>query len=275
VTTGNESVPQSGWHDALDSLTREHQGDVVTIKATTSEYGDQREVVELPVDKLQGTRISDEAWNASFEVAAASSAYATLACVPTWLTDFRDDLPKIDVPLPVIQGTEDRILPIDTPRRLPELVTEVRFVEIYAQVSAGCALPLGVADGLRLADEVVGSPMLVDPMLIEVWTRGPPSGRSGPRAGCGCRESHPSRPPGPSPKHSAGEDDPWRCPSSRWLSFGSSSCSGFAGAPATFATRRLNPKICRVHAEKFDVYGGRQGLDPAQPGGYSGGLLHR
>ncbi|HEY6624055.1 MAG TPA: alpha/beta hydrolase [Acidimicrobiales bacterium] len=50
------------------------------------------------VDELHGTRISDEAWNASFQVAAGSSAYATLACVPTWLTDFRDDLPKIDVP---------------------------------------------------------------------------------------------------------------------------------------------------------------------------------
>jgi pimeloyl-ACP methyl ester carboxylesterase len=130
VTTNNESVPQSGWHDIPDSLTREHQGDVVTIEVTKSETSYQREVLELPVDKLQGTRISDEAWNASFEVAAASSAYATLACVPTWLTDFRDDLPKIDLPLLFIQGTEDRILPIDTPRRLPELVADVRFVEI-------------------------------------------------------------------------------------------------------------------------------------------------
>jgi non-heme chloroperoxidase len=50
------------------------------------------------VDKLHGTRISDEAWNASFQVAVGSSAYATLACVSTWLTDFRADLPKITVP---------------------------------------------------------------------------------------------------------------------------------------------------------------------------------
>jgi non-heme chloroperoxidase len=83
------------------------------------------------VDTFHGTRISDEAWNASFEVAAGSSAYATLACVSTWLTDFRADLPKIDVPLLVVQGTEDRILPIDaTGRRLPELVKDIRFVEI-------------------------------------------------------------------------------------------------------------------------------------------------
>jgi non-heme chloroperoxidase len=83
------------------------------------------------VDKLHGTRISDDALNASFQVAAGSSAYATYACVATWLTDFRDDLPKIDVPLLVVQGTEDRILPIDaTGRRIPELVKDVEFVEI-------------------------------------------------------------------------------------------------------------------------------------------------
>ncbi|MEA2505184.1 MAG: non-heme chloroperoxidase [Actinomycetota bacterium] len=83
------------------------------------------------VDKLHGTRISDEAWNASFQVAAGASAYATLACVPTWMTDFRADLPKIDVPLLVVQGTEDRILPIDaTGRRLPDLVKDIRFIEV-------------------------------------------------------------------------------------------------------------------------------------------------
>jgi non-heme chloroperoxidase len=83
------------------------------------------------VDKLHGTRISDEAWNASFQVAVGSSAYATLACVSTWLTDFRADLPKIDVPTLVVQGSEDRILPIDaTGRRLPALVKDVRLIEI-------------------------------------------------------------------------------------------------------------------------------------------------
>jgi non-heme chloroperoxidase len=83
------------------------------------------------VDKLRGTRISDEAYNASVQVAAGSSAYATRACVSTWLTDFRADLPKINVPVLVVQGTEDRILPIDaTGRRLPGLVKDIRLIEI-------------------------------------------------------------------------------------------------------------------------------------------------
>ena len=32
-----------------------------------------------------------------------------MACIPTWETDFRADLPKIDVPILVIQGDADRI----------------------------------------------------------------------------------------------------------------------------------------------------------------------
>jgi non-heme chloroperoxidase len=85
------------------------------------------------VDKFRGTRISDEAWRASFNVAAGASAHATLACVPTWLTDFRADLPQIDIPVLVVQGTEDRILPIDaTGRRLPALLKDARLIEIEA-----------------------------------------------------------------------------------------------------------------------------------------------
>jgi non-heme chloroperoxidase len=83
------------------------------------------------VDKFRGSRISDQAVQASFNVAAGASAHATLACVPTWLTDFRDDLTENDVPTLVVQGTEDRILPIDsTGRRLPGMIKDVRLLEI-------------------------------------------------------------------------------------------------------------------------------------------------
>jgi non-heme chloroperoxidase len=83
------------------------------------------------VDKLGGTRISDQAWQASFNVAAGASPYATYACVDTWLTDFRNDLPKIDVPTLVVHGTEDRILPFDsTAKRLPRLVADLKLVPV-------------------------------------------------------------------------------------------------------------------------------------------------
>ncbi|MEU0521088.1 alpha/beta hydrolase [Streptosporangium sp. NPDC006007] len=83
------------------------------------------------VDKLRGTRVSDEAWQLSWNVAAGASAKGTLDCVTAWLTDFRDDLPRVDVPILVVQGEEDRILPIGaTGRRLPALVKDIRYVEI-------------------------------------------------------------------------------------------------------------------------------------------------
>lgn len=83
------------------------------------------------VDVLGGTRISDEAWHASFMVAAGASPYATYACVATWLSDFRDDVAKFDVPTLVVHGTEDRILPYEaTAARLPGLIKDQRLVAV-------------------------------------------------------------------------------------------------------------------------------------------------
>ncbi|MFI5756449.1 alpha/beta fold hydrolase [Streptomyces sp. NPDC051569] len=83
------------------------------------------------VDQYRGTRISDQAWNSSFNVAVAASAHAAYACVDTWLTDFREDLPKIDVPTLLIHGDADRILPYDnTAKRLPELIKDLTFVTV-------------------------------------------------------------------------------------------------------------------------------------------------
>ncbi len=83
------------------------------------------------VDVLAPDRISDQAWQASFNVAAVMSPFASYASVDTWLTDFRGDLPKIDVPTLVVHGTEDRILPIAaTADRLPELIADARLVRV-------------------------------------------------------------------------------------------------------------------------------------------------
>jgi non-heme chloroperoxidase len=83
------------------------------------------------VDVLGGTRISDQAWQASFNVAAAASPYATYECVDSWLTDFRADLPKVDVPTLVVHGTDDRILPFEaTAQRLPALIQDLTLVAV-------------------------------------------------------------------------------------------------------------------------------------------------
>jgi non-heme chloroperoxidase len=83
------------------------------------------------VDKLRPARISDQAWENSFIVAVGASWYAAYACVDTWLTDFRADLPKIDVPVLLIHGNEDRILPYqNTAARLPGLIKDLKFVTV-------------------------------------------------------------------------------------------------------------------------------------------------
>jgi pimeloyl-ACP methyl ester carboxylesterase len=83
------------------------------------------------MDQYAGKLVSPEAFASSLDVALAASAIAAVACVPTWETDFRGDLPKIDVPLLVIQGDADRILPFPkTGKRLPDLVDGCELVVI-------------------------------------------------------------------------------------------------------------------------------------------------
>ena len=83
------------------------------------------------VDKLMPERITEQAWQASFNVACMGSEISSLVCVDNWQTDFRGDLPKIDVPVLVMHGTEDRILPFEaTARRLPDLIDEVKVVPV-------------------------------------------------------------------------------------------------------------------------------------------------
>ena len=64
------------------------------------------------VDVLHGTRISDEVIRLSWNIAAGASAKGTLDCVSAWVTDFRNDLQRIDVPTLIVHGDDDRILPI-------------------------------------------------------------------------------------------------------------------------------------------------------------------
>jgi non-heme chloroperoxidase len=82
-------------------------------------------------DTLRGTLISDQAYQASWNLAVTASATAAVACIPTWTTDFRDDLPKIDVPMLVVQGDADRVLPLaKTGERLPGLIKDATLVVI-------------------------------------------------------------------------------------------------------------------------------------------------
>ena len=82
-------------------------------------------------DVFLGKRVSEQAVQASWNIAASASAIACLACVPTWHEDFRKDLSRIDVPALVIQGDADRILPITaTGLRTAKLIKAPRQVVV-------------------------------------------------------------------------------------------------------------------------------------------------
>ena len=82
-------------------------------------------------DVYLGKRVSAEAVQASWNVAAGASATATLTCVPTWCEDFRQDLARIDVPTLVMQGDADRIVPIHASGlRTARLIPGARLVVV-------------------------------------------------------------------------------------------------------------------------------------------------
>lgn len=78
-----------------------------------------------------GKRISEQAVQASWNVAAGASATASLACVPTWFEDFCKDVARINVATLVIHGDSDRIVPIKAAgEKTAKLVKGARLVTI-------------------------------------------------------------------------------------------------------------------------------------------------
>jgi peroxiredoxin len=83
------------------------------------------------LDVNLGTRISEQAVRGSWVTATHMSPFASSAVVPSWHTDMRADIAKIDVPALILQGTADRILPIDaTGRQFTKAVPDAQYVEI-------------------------------------------------------------------------------------------------------------------------------------------------
>jgi pimeloyl-ACP methyl ester carboxylesterase len=85
----------------------------------------------LNLDEYLGKRVSEDTVRAIWAAGAEASPYATWACPQGWLDDFTVDATKIDVPMLIMHGTADRILPIDGQgRRLHALLPQARYVEI-------------------------------------------------------------------------------------------------------------------------------------------------
>ncbi|WP_413451463.1 alpha/beta hydrolase [Georgenia phoenicis] len=86
------------------------------------------------LDENLGTRISQQAVDASWNVATSSAPVAAHAVVPTWIEDFRSDVDAVresGKPVLILHGTADRTLPIDTTaRRFRTLVPAAEYVEL-------------------------------------------------------------------------------------------------------------------------------------------------
>jgi pimeloyl-ACP methyl ester carboxylesterase len=83
-------------------------------------------------DENLGTRVSRAAADRGWDVDA--SAYASVAAILSWTTDFRADVARIagyDLPVAIVHGTHDRIFPIDsTARPFRKLLPRAYYVEI-------------------------------------------------------------------------------------------------------------------------------------------------
>jgi non-heme chloroperoxidase len=115
-----EDVPQSVFDGIKEAIVKDRYA-----------YFDDFFANFYNTDVLAPERIGDAALRASFRVAAGASPFATYVCVDAWLTDFRGDLPKIDVPVLVVHGDADRILPYEaTAAKLPGLIADCKLVTV-------------------------------------------------------------------------------------------------------------------------------------------------
>ena len=108
----------------LDEFLREVVAD---RPAATKTYLDR----SYNIDLLGGTQVSDQAWQNSFHVAIGASAAAVRGGAAAWREDFRADLARITIPVLVVQGARDRIMPAEaTGDRLSGVLNHARRVVV-------------------------------------------------------------------------------------------------------------------------------------------------
>jgi non-heme chloroperoxidase len=83
------------------------------------------------VGGADGKRVSERVIEANWAVAIGASPIGTLACVDSWIEDFRKDIARNDIPTMIIHGDDDRILPAAaTSRRQAKMIKNIKYVEI-------------------------------------------------------------------------------------------------------------------------------------------------
>jgi non-heme chloroperoxidase len=115
-----DGADQAGVDEFLDQLRADRPA---AVKTYLDRY--------YNIDLLGGSKVSDQAWQNSFHAAIGVTAAAALGCAASWTEDFRADLARITVPVLVLQGTQDRVMPSDaTGNRLAALLADARLAVI-------------------------------------------------------------------------------------------------------------------------------------------------
>lgn len=80
-------------------------------------------------DKLGGDRISEDIVHYNHTIASFASPKATQDCITAFSeTDFRDDLEKIEVPVLIVHGDDDQIVPLEVSgQRSHEMIADSRL----------------------------------------------------------------------------------------------------------------------------------------------------
>ncbi|MBX7269230.1 alpha/beta hydrolase [Micromonospora sp. Llam7] len=107
----------------------------------------------------KGKLVSEEAYRAHWEIGVMASAKATYDSVDSWGTDFRADVSRIDVPVLIVQGDKDNVLPYPkTGQRLQPMLADSRLVTLKG---APHGTPWTNADEVNQAImEFIGSPSM-------------------------------------------------------------------------------------------------------------------
>jgi non-heme chloroperoxidase len=115
-----DGAEMSGYDEFLDQLAADRPA---AVKTYLDRY--------YNLDLLGGSGVSDQAWQNSFHAAIRVSAAAATGCAAAWREDFRADLARITVPVLIVQGAKDRIMPpAATGNRLAGLLADARLAVI-------------------------------------------------------------------------------------------------------------------------------------------------
>ncbi len=83
------------------------------------------------MDTLGDVRISEDAARLSWMTGAMASPLATRECVTAWGTDFRDDIPAMTMPVLIVHGDSDRIVPFEaSAKRVHEMIDSSQLVVV-------------------------------------------------------------------------------------------------------------------------------------------------